>query len=86
MILNDAIKTIQNGFFVLFCKVQKLVSFQNTQNIRNKKKQEGCFFKKMRVCLNPDIFRFFFVIFPWSHDLEQVTVYVFNSVCTAHLE
>jgi len=36
------------------------------------KKQEGCFENK-RVFSTLIIFQFFFAIFSWSHDLEQVT-------------
>jgi len=59
--LHDAIKTIQNGVFVLFQKRTKTCFFpKETKNAF--KKQVGCF-KKKRVFLNPDYLSTFFAIF-----------------------
>jgi len=60
MILYDAIKTIQIGSYVPFFKKNKNPFLIN-------------FYEKKRVFLYPDCLLILFVIFPWSHDLEQVT-------------
>ena len=76
VILHDVTKTIQNGVFAFF-KNKNLFFLKKKQNTRickeTKKPWWVGVFKKTRDFSNLVIFQYFFVIFPWSHDLEQVT-------------
>ena len=71
-ILHDAIETIPNGVFVFFFKRAKTCFFWKKTN-SDLKKQVGCFFLKKTGFSQPWLSFNTFVIFPWSHDLEQVT-------------
>jgi len=64
-------KNIQNGIFVfLFFKKNKTLFLSKTPKKRIKKTD---LFKKNGFFVTMIIFQLFFVIFAWSHDLEQVT-------------
>ena len=67
--LHDAIKTIQNGVFVFFSKEHKPVSLKKNKktDLKNRRLFQKLFF------LKPNYLSIFFAIFPWSHDLKQVT-------------
>ena len=67
--------TSQRGFCAFFFKEQKNRFFNKKQKngLTKEKNQKGCVFKKKWIFLNPGYLSIFFVIFPWSHDLEQVT-------------
>ena len=73
MILHDAIKTIQNGVFAFFKKNKNLFLKKNNKILTSEKNRRAVFLKKKRVFLNPDCLLMLFVIFPWLHDLEQVS-------------
>jgi len=65
VVLHDAIKTIQNGVFVLFQKKQKPVSFKkNKKRIKKTQKNRRVGYFKKRVFLNPDNLSIFFCYFP----------------------
>ena len=63
--------------FCVFLKKNKcLFFFKNTKKFALKKTKNRWvvfFFEKKQVFLNPDCLSILFVIFPWSHDLEQDT-------------
>jgi len=67
--LHDARKTIQNGIFVFKLKKNCFSKRKKT----NWKEPGGLFFRKNGFFSPLIIFQSFFVIFPWSHDLEKVT-------------
>jgi len=73
VILHNAIKTIQNGVFVFFWKKNKnLFHLKKTKNTDWKTEGLNVFHKT--VFFQPWLsLKTFFVIFPWSQGLEQVT-------------
>ena len=73
VILHDAIKTIQNSVFAFFTKKRTKTCFLKKQKTRIKKQNMWIDFFKPGFFSTLIIFQPFFVIFPWSHDLEQVT-------------
>jgi len=64
VILHDAIKTIENGVFVLFFEEKKPVLFQKKPKPPGLKKRRLGFLKKLGFFANLVIFQSFCVIFP----------------------
>jgi len=76
VILHNAVKTIQSGVFVFFSKKEQIpvsVFFKKKQQKADLKNRMVGFFFKAHFFSTVTTFQFFFVIFPWSHYLEQVT-------------
>jgi len=72
VILHNAIKQFRMFFLCFFEKRTKTCFFSISPQKMDCKKQEGWIF--LKLCFSTlTIFQNFFVIFPWSHDLEQVT-------------
>jgi len=72
VILHNAIKTIQNRIFVFFWKKNKKLFLYKKYKTTDLKKTRGLDLKKNGFFSTLTIFQSFFMIFPWSHDLEQV--------------
>jgi len=74
VILRDAMKTIQNSVFVFFPKKSKnLFLFKKTTKKRIRKQNMWIVLFQTRDFSTHYLSTLFFVIFTWSHDLEQVT-------------
>ena len=71
LILHDAIKTIQSGVFVFLKKGTKTCFFSKSKKFGLKNR--WVVFSKKYIFLNPDCLSILCVVFPWSHDLVQVT-------------
>jgi len=70
---NDAIPAIQNGGFVFVFKKNKNLFLQKKKQKSDLTKTRRVVFLKNGFFLTLIIFQSFFVIYPGSHDLEQVT-------------
>jgi len=70
VILHDAIKTIQNGVFVLFLITKTCFSSKKKNGFEE---TAGLSFKENGFFSTLIIFQSFVVVLPWSHNLEQDT-------------
>ena len=67
-------KQFRMGFLCFLKKEQKPVSFQKKQKKNEFERRGGLEFFEENVFFSTlTIFQSFFGIFPWSHDLEQLT-------------